>query len=45
MQMSTERMGNPRYILHGETRGLHAKLSTGTRTAEKDYQGHNERNL
>lgn len=29
-------MGNPRYILNGEIRGLNARLSTGTRTAENE---------
>lgn len=36
VKMSTDRMGNPSNILHGEIRGLHTKLSTGTRTSENE---------
>lgn len=36
VKMSTDRMGNPSNILHGEIRGIHVKLSTGTRTLENE---------
>ena len=36
VKMSTDRMGNPSNISHREIKGVHAKLSTRTRTSENE---------